>query len=216
MSTMASQFTSVTIVYSIAYSGADQRKQLNCLFRRKSKKTSKLRVTGLCAGNSPVTGEFPAKRASNAENVSIWWRHHDTEIAHNIRTGIYHVLLMFVKRMHSFDEKWWNVSFAWFSAALFVGASNKNITALIDSLLRHFARARREIYIIICLFILSCQLQSVTESIKLGQRRSVWRLEYRKNNIIIDPRYTHIYTCKHTFVYMQVYMDIYINYVPFC
>ena len=22
------------------------------------------------------TGEFPAKRASNADNVSIWWRHH--------------------------------------------------------------------------------------------------------------------------------------------
>ena len=49
---------------------------LNCLFRRGSKKTSKLRVTDLCAGNSPVTGEFPAQRASNAENVSIWWRHH--------------------------------------------------------------------------------------------------------------------------------------------
>ena len=50
---------------------------LNRLFRRRSKKTSKLRVTGLCAGNSPVTGEFPAQRASNAENVSIWWRHHE-------------------------------------------------------------------------------------------------------------------------------------------
>ena len=23
-----------------------------------------------------VTGEFPAQMASNAENVSIWWRHH--------------------------------------------------------------------------------------------------------------------------------------------
>ena len=45
-------------------------------FRRRSKKTSKLRGTGLCAGNSPVTAEFPASRASNAENVSIWWRHH--------------------------------------------------------------------------------------------------------------------------------------------
>ena len=41
-----------------------------------SKKTSKLRVTGLCVGNSPGTGEFPAQKASNAENVSIWWRHH--------------------------------------------------------------------------------------------------------------------------------------------
>ena len=49
---------------------------LNSLFGRRSKKTSKFRVTGLCAGNSPGTGEFPAQMASNAENVSIWWRHH--------------------------------------------------------------------------------------------------------------------------------------------
>ena len=48
---------------------------LNRLFRRRSKKTPKLRVTGLCEGNSPGTGEFPAQMASNAENVSIWWRH---------------------------------------------------------------------------------------------------------------------------------------------
>ena len=51
---------------------------LNRLFRRRSKKTSKLRGTGLCAGNSPGKGEFPAQRASYAENVSIWWRHHDS------------------------------------------------------------------------------------------------------------------------------------------
>ena len=49
---------------------------LKRLFRRRSKKTSKLRLTGLCEVNSPETGEFPAQRASNAENVSIWWRHH--------------------------------------------------------------------------------------------------------------------------------------------
>ena len=49
---------------------------LNRLFKRRSKKTSKLRVTALCAGNSPETGEFPAQMASNAENISIWWRHH--------------------------------------------------------------------------------------------------------------------------------------------
>ena len=49
---------------------------LNRLFGRRLKKSWKLRVTGLCAGNSPGTGEFPAQIASNAENVSIWWRHH--------------------------------------------------------------------------------------------------------------------------------------------
>ena len=56
---------------------------LNHLFRRRSKKTSKLRVTGLCAGNSSVTGEFPAQLASNAENVyksmiSMKWYHYLT------------------------------------------------------------------------------------------------------------------------------------------
>ena len=49
MGVMAPQITSLTIVYSTVYSGADQR-------------TSKLRASGLCKGNSPVTGEFPAKK----------------------------------------------------------------------------------------------------------------------------------------------------------
>ena len=55
MGAMASEITGFTIVYSTVYS------------RRRSKKTSKLRVTGLCEKNSPVTGEFPSQRASNAE-----------------------------------------------------------------------------------------------------------------------------------------------------
>ena len=46
------------------------------LFRCISKKISKLCITGLCAGNSPVTGEFPTQMASNVENVAIWWCHH--------------------------------------------------------------------------------------------------------------------------------------------
>ena len=44
---------------------------LNRLFWRRSKKTTKLLVTDLCAGNSPVTGEFPTQRASNEDNLSI-------------------------------------------------------------------------------------------------------------------------------------------------
>ena len=63
--------------------GVSSNRRLDCLlnrlFRRRSNKTSKLRVTGLCEGNSPVTGEFPAQRASYAENVSIWWGHHVTD-----------------------------------------------------------------------------------------------------------------------------------------
>ena len=71
--TLASQITSLTSVYSTVYSDADQRKH------------QKLRVTGLCAGNSPGTGEFPAQMASNGENFSIWWRHHGT---HGVRGPI--------------------------------------------------------------------------------------------------------------------------------
>ena len=59
MDAIASQITSIA-------SGL-----LNRLIRCRSKKALKLRVTGLCAGNSPETGEFPAERANNAENVSI-------------------------------------------------------------------------------------------------------------------------------------------------
>ena len=55
---------------------------LSCLFGRRSKKTQKHRVTGLCVRNSPGTGEFLVQMASNAENVSIWWHHHD--LASNI------------------------------------------------------------------------------------------------------------------------------------
>ena len=71
-----------------AHSANDERecvsnhRRFECLFNRlyrcRSKKTSKLRATGLCEGHPPVTGEFPSQRASYAENVSIWWRHHVT------------------------------------------------------------------------------------------------------------------------------------------
>ena len=53
------------------------------------KKISKLRVTGLCEGNPPVTRGFPSQRASNAENVSIWWRHHGYELWKLIADQIY-------------------------------------------------------------------------------------------------------------------------------
>ena len=43
----------------------------NRLFRRRSNEISKLRVTGLCEGNSSVTREFPVQKDSNAEKISI-------------------------------------------------------------------------------------------------------------------------------------------------
>ena len=53
--------------------GVSNQRRLDCLHSRlfgcRSKKASKLRVIGLCEGNSPVTGEFPTQRGSNAEFV---------------------------------------------------------------------------------------------------------------------------------------------------
>ena len=67
--------------------GVSNHRRLHCLlkrlFRRRSKKTSKLRVTGLCEGNPLMTGGFPSQRASNAE-ISIWWRHHVITGLHGI------------------------------------------------------------------------------------------------------------------------------------
>ena len=37
----------------------------------------------LC-GNSPVTGELTAQMGSNAENISIWWRHHGNGVSWGI------------------------------------------------------------------------------------------------------------------------------------
>ena len=64
---------------------------LNRLSRQRSKITSKPRVTGLCGGNSSVTCEFPAQRASNAENVSIWWRHYVCRVSCG---GVFNMLLV--------------------------------------------------------------------------------------------------------------------------
>ena len=60
MGAMASQITSLTIVYSIVYSGADQRKH----------------QSSVSLAFVRFTGEFPAQMASNTENVSICRRHH--------------------------------------------------------------------------------------------------------------------------------------------
>ena len=63
--------------------GVSDQRPHDCLlsrsFRCRSKKTPKRHVTGLCAGNSSVTGEFPAQMASNAESISIAWRHRDNK-----------------------------------------------------------------------------------------------------------------------------------------
>ena len=79
---------------------------LNRLFRRRSKKISKVSVTGLCEGNSPVTGEVPTQRASNAKNVSIWWRHHERPM-HISWQSMYTTLYKGVIAWHMWPTEFW-------------------------------------------------------------------------------------------------------------
>ena len=65
MSMMASQITSLKIVYSTVCSGADQRKH------QSSASLASVRGIHWWPFNSLHKGP------SNVENVSIWWRHHD-------------------------------------------------------------------------------------------------------------------------------------------
>ena len=92
---------------------------LNGLFRRRSKKTWKLCVTGLCAGNSPWTGEFPASMARNAENVSIWWRHHGKivfwlifpwDLLQSVQPAINHCFREMVIRLINVDSVYWRIN----------------------------------------------------------------------------------------------------------
>ena len=91
MSAMASQTTNLTIVYS------------KDLFKAQINENNQLRVTGLYAENSPITGEFPAQRASNAKNISIWWRHHEwlADIKHRIIICVSKVLFIFFQNGES-------------------------------------------------------------------------------------------------------------------
>ena len=63
MGTITSQIISLTIVYSAVFQGADHRKHQS---------STSLAFVWSFTGDQ----EFPAQRASNAEKVSIWWRHH--------------------------------------------------------------------------------------------------------------------------------------------
>ena len=88
MRTIASQITSDSSVAEL-------------FVQAQIKETSKLRGTGLCGGNSPVTDEFPAQKASSAEIVSIWWRHHDMTATEHITIRSYtHFMVYFVFILH--------------------------------------------------------------------------------------------------------------------
>ena len=67
MGAIASQITSLTIVYSTVYSDADERKHQSS-------------ASLAFVWEFTATGEFPAQMASNAENVSIWRRHHENTL----------------------------------------------------------------------------------------------------------------------------------------
>ena len=58
------------------------RRRLGCLPNRLFRRRSNI-VAGLCEWNLPVAvGKFPTQKASNAENVLTWWRHHTSPLSY--------------------------------------------------------------------------------------------------------------------------------------
>ena len=60
--------------------GFSNHRRLNCLLSRLFSATQRKHQSSAllaCVRNPPVTGGFPSQRASNVENVSIWWRHYE-------------------------------------------------------------------------------------------------------------------------------------------
>ena len=88
---------------------------LNRLLRRKSKKTSHLRVTGLCEGNSPVTGEFPTQKSV-------------TRIMFPLMTSSGNSLHCFAC---SYAKSWWNEFLYYFKWSVFLHRHCANLFFLI-------------------------------------------------------------------------------------
>ena len=89
MSAMASQITPFTIVYLTVHS------------RRRSKKTSKLRVTGFYEGNSPVTGEFPAQSPLTRKSFRLMTSSHCAPFTRS-SVLIYMFIYMYVHSLYEF------------------------------------------------------------------------------------------------------------------
>ena len=96
---------------------------VNCLFRCKSKKTSKRRVTGLGEGNPPLTDGFPSQRASYSENVSIWWRHNEVEACDILcRLKVLHFVL------HFSNHAWYNTVLYWTTVYFIYSMTHNKMT----------------------------------------------------------------------------------------
>ena len=101
MGLMASQITSLTIVYSVVYLSADKKKHQSSV--------SLAFVRGIHRG--PVN--YPHKRPVTRKNVSIWWRYHAKQI---FILGIqqkkyHHTSSWFMQRLFNFIfriSKLWN------------------------------------------------------------------------------------------------------------
>ena len=112
------------------------------------KKPSKLRVTDLCGGISPVTDEFPAQIASNAENVFIWWRH---------QISVRYDLLSVWVRLSIFSQ---------LSIIQYVGLC-------VFSLPISFVKIDK-IYILRLIIIIKSEVWTITHCLGLGHETMVW------------------------------------------
>ena len=108
--------------------GVSSHQPHHCLLNSLFTENINFRVTGLCVGKSPMTGEFPAQMASNAENVSIWWRHHDNLSRNGVE---------WIRKPHLFniDKGHWNYDAEWLDWKIKRRSKDKNLILKVNSIL---------------------------------------------------------------------------------
>ena len=102
MGAITSQITSLMIVYSTVYSGADQRKHQSSASLAFVREIHRWLVS--------------AQMGTNVENVSIWWRHHDCYDTHrDKRHSKYIGTQNFHKTMKPFNwvQQWYPWTMIW-------------------------------------------------------------------------------------------------------
>ena len=127
ISAIPSQITSLTLVYSIVYSGADHRKHQSA-------------ASLAFARGIHRCGEFLAQRASDAESASIWWRHHENLIWRLWSVSLIKINIWFHSSVATLSEVLshifavcilrWRFNRSWVKAKLIFGFSLFSMTSI--------------------------------------------------------------------------------------
>ena len=173
MGAMASQMTSLTVVYLIVHSGADQRKH-----------QSYASLAFVWAGNSPVTGEFPAQRPVMRkmfpfDDIIMYLRHIDTCM----------LAVSYIRSISLLGHAFQQCTVLCLELPAFIGTRHKGVwvskgiifhQTYVISVRREMNRYRYIHFVWYCIYTARCNLQII------GLRQHIWMVQ---NQTGLDLKY---------------------------